>query len=266
MHDDGVANCHLCHSRLCWDTVVAKTHCESWQQYLNQQGDAVNPNSNTNSGDDENEEWCGDVFATYWVKHQALSSHPERVKHYQLSQGSFWSGHIPLITLIKCHKGHTPIGILCICVFNNGYSLTLIPLSHIVTTSIVHILHFLDAIDISYFCPRLSARFWPQALFAFWPILMGRRGGDICESSPQARPLGYWNWTRWILNADSEICITPYFHIFSYLPEQQDQSKCDANFKIPNTNACNLSVTFIKMRLSQWFLFSFLYCWIFVFL
>ena len=120
MHDDGVANCHLCHSRLCWDTVVAKTHCESWQQYLNQQGDAVNPNRNTNSGDDENEEWCGDVFATYWVKHQALSSHPGRVKHYQLSQGSFWSGHIPLRTLIKCHKGHTPIGILCICVFNNG--------------------------------------------------------------------------------------------------------------------------------------------------
>ena len=182
MHDDGVANCHLCHSRLCWDTVVAKTHCESLQQYLDQQGDVVNPNRN--SGDDEDEEWCGDVFATYWVKHQALSSHPERVKHYQLSQGSFWSGHIPLITLIKCHKGHTPIGILCICVFNNGYSLTLIPLSHIVTTSIVHILHFLDAIDISYFCPRLSARFWPQALFAFWPILMGGEGGRYMRELP----------------------------------------------------------------------------------
>ena len=101
-------------------------------------------------------------------------------------EGLFRSGHIPLRTLIKCHKGHTSIGMLCICVFNNGYSLTLIPLSHIVTTSIVHILHFLDAIDISYFCPRLSARFWPQALFAFWPILMGRRG-EIYARAPRRR-------------------------------------------------------------------------------
>ena len=44
----------------------------------------------------------------------------------------------------------------------------------------------------------------------FWPVFLAQ---DICEGSPQARPLGYWNWTWWILNADSRICISPYFHI-----------------------------------------------------
>ena len=43
---------------------------------------------------------------------------------------------------------------------------------------------------------------------------IGNIGGeDIWEISQKASPLGYWNWTWWIiLNADSEICISPYFH------------------------------------------------------
>ena len=98
----------------------------------------------------------------------------------------------------------------------------------------------------------LSSLFDPQQHFD--PFSIG--GQDIWEISPQARPLGYWNWTWWIiLNADWEICITPYFHIFSHHhpPHHQHQPNYDASLKISK----KIAATFLKTRTFKWFVFSF---------
>ena len=102
------------------------------------------------------------------------------------------------------------------------------------------------------FGPYFLLFFDPQQHFD--PFSIG--GQDIWEISPQARPLGYWNWTWWIiLNADWEICITPYFHIFSHHhpPHHLHQPNNDASLKISK----KIAATFIKTWTFEWFVFSF---------
>ena len=178
------------------------------------------------------------MFATYWVKHQATvySSHWQR-QTLSLRQGA-----------VQENDQHSPSTFnslgqrkeIWIC---SNYLRKFISGKwhhHILNMMILQFFHspppsFLNreiaTMSSDIFCPWFSGHFWPAETNSstFWPIFMGQ---DICESSPQARPLGYWNWTWWILNADSEICITPYFHIFPYhhLPHQQNQPNNDANF------------------------------------